>query len=792
MNLRDQLQAALGSAYTLDRELTGGGMSRVFVATETAFGRKVVVKVLHPELAAEVTQERFAREIQVVANLQQANIVPLLTTGHTGEVPFYTMPFVEGHSLRQRLADQSQLAVPEVIGVLRDVARALAYAHDAGVVHRDIKPENILLSGGAAVVTDFGIAKAISVARTQPGAATITQAGSGIGTPAYMAPEQAAGDPAIDHRADIYAFGCLAYELLSGRPPFDATSVHELIAAHISRTPVDLKDRRTDTPSGLAQLVMRCLAKQPSERPQSARELLDSLDALITPVRASASASRVGGPNRVVTIATATALAAAVIVAGWLISTRDRRPAAEPTLAVIPFVNVGGDSAQDYLADGVSDELATALGKLRGVHLAARSAAYRYRGQRGVDVREIGQALQVRYVVQGTLRRVDDQLRVSAQLTDAESGRELWSDNFDRTTREVFRTQDDITAAIVRALAPSGSVATTSPAAGSKAGSGTADVEAYNLYLRAEFALRARRVREAAEMFRQAIARDANFARAFAGLSQTYALGPYFSGIPTDSANTLAEGAAARALALDSTLAEAHMSRGMALTSAWKWDEARVALTRAVAADPGDVQAHFQLGRFYYYMGEDESALAEWNRAKQIDPFSALASGWTAQLLLQRGQRAEALSEIARALEYDSVAVVIKQLAVRVYADAGERDKARAIAARMPPVAPWTGMTAYSLGRIGDRAAAEAIIRRLESARPMAWFSNAAIAWGAAALGDTAKLLASLERATDAHEIWPSYNGVRDPMFDAVRKSPRWAALLKRVGLEKIPGALGR
>ena len=204
MSLRDELQAELGTAYTIDRELGGGGMSRVFVATDAALGRQVVVKVLHPELAAELTAERFAREIQLVARLQQANIAPLLTAGHTGEVPFYTMPFVEGPSLRQRLTEHGPFAIGDAIGVLRDVARALAYAHDAGVVHRDIKPENVLISGGAAMVTDFGIAKAISVARTQAGATpTITQLGSGIGTPAYMAPEQAAGDPSVDHRAGL-------------------------------------------------------------------------------------------------------------------------------------------------------------------------------------------------------------------------------------------------------------------------------------------------------------------------------------------------------------------------------------------------------------------------------------------------------------------------------------------------------------------------------------------------------------------------------------------------------------
>src|SRR3954467_13332709 len=219
MDLRTQLASTLGAAYTFERELGGGGMSRVFTAEETRLRRKDVVKVLSPELAAGVSAERFEREIQTVASLQQANIVPVLTVGETGGLPYYTMPFVEGESLRAHLA-RGPLAISEVIGIARDVAKALQYAHDRGVVHRDIKPDNVLLSGGTAVVTDFGIAKAISAARTGSSAATLTQIGVSIGTPAYMGPEQAAGDPNIDHRADIYSLGAMAYELLAGQPVF--------------------------------------------------------------------------------------------------------------------------------------------------------------------------------------------------------------------------------------------------------------------------------------------------------------------------------------------------------------------------------------------------------------------------------------------------------------------------------------------------------------------------------------------------------------------------------------------
>jgi tetratricopeptide (TPR) repeat protein/tRNA A-37 threonylcarbamoyl transferase component Bud32 len=275
--VRDQLQKTLGAAYTLERELTGGGMSRVFVAEETRLKRKVVVKLLSPELAQGISIERFEREIQTAAALQQANIVPVLSAGDMGGLPYYTMPFVEGESLRARLA-RGPLAIGEVISVLRDIARALAYAHSRGVVHRDIKPDNVLLSGGAAVVTDFGIAKAISASRTQGSGATLTSIGTSIGTPAYMAPEQAAGDPDIDHRADIYALGAMAYELLSGQAVFANRTPQRMLAAHMSEQPEDISLKRPDTPVALGELVMRCLAKEATSRPQSGGEVALALE----------------------------------------------------------------------------------------------------------------------------------------------------------------------------------------------------------------------------------------------------------------------------------------------------------------------------------------------------------------------------------------------------------------------------------------------------------------------------------------------------------------------------------
>jgi tetratricopeptide (TPR) repeat protein len=283
-DLRGQLESHLGNTYHIERELGGGGMSRVFVAEETRLRRKVVIKVLSPDLAAGVSAGRFERELQLAASLQQANIVPVLSAGEVDGLAYYTMPFVDGESLRARIARGDALSIGEVVSILRDVARALAYAHGHGVVHRDIKPDNVLLSGGTAVVTDFGIAKALAAAgqASREPEGTLTQLGTSVGTPAYMAPEQVAGDPDVDHRADFYALACMAYELLAGASPFANRTPQQMLVAHMAEEPCPLTDLRADTPPALADLVARCMAKDPAHRPQTAGAIAQVLDAVAT------------------------------------------------------------------------------------------------------------------------------------------------------------------------------------------------------------------------------------------------------------------------------------------------------------------------------------------------------------------------------------------------------------------------------------------------------------------------------------------------------------------------------
>jgi serine/threonine-protein kinase len=345
--LRDRLQSSLGDAYTIERELGGGGMSRVFVAEDATLGRRVVVKVLAPELAEGLSAERFAREVRIAARLQHPNVVPVLAAGTgPGGLPYYTMPFIEGATLRERLA-VGTLAITEAVAILRDVARALGYAHTQGVVHRDIKPENVLMTGGAAVVTDFGIAKAVSAAGG--GVTALTQVGMAVGTPAYMAPEQAAGQGDVDSQADLYSWGLVAWEVLAGRHPFaERTSALALIGAHLTQVPVPLSDIRPDVAPALTALVARCLAKDPAERPASAAELLHTLDTMAVTPAAPRTAS-VGAP-------------------------------AVRTLAVLPMVNTSGDIENEHFSDGLTDELIGALSTVPALRVTGRTSAFALKG----------------------------------------------------------------------------------------------------------------------------------------------------------------------------------------------------------------------------------------------------------------------------------------------------------------------------------------------------------------------------------------------------------------------------
>jgi Protein kinase domain len=427
-DLRERLLETLGTTYDFERELGGGGMSRVFVAVERRFERRVVVKVLASELAAGVSAERFAREVMLAARLQQANIVPVFDSGEIGGLPFYTMPWIEGESLRTRLDARGGASISETVAVVSDVAKALSYAHAHGVVHRDIKPENVLLSGHTAVVTDFGIAKAITAARTVAPFETLTQVGTSLGTPAYMAPEQAMGDPATDHRADLYALGVVAYELLAGERPFTASSLHELVRAHVTQEPSPIASRRPDVPPALAALVMRCLEKSPDDRPQSADEVLQSLERLheLPSGERTAGAARTRRPigARAAAVAGLVTLAV-VLTAGILWWRRDRAPVAtlDPG-RVLVATPVASDPSLRQVASMSQSAISRALGELQSVRLAEVGAgAAGIGGDADASATHAARTAQAGTVVAANIYPLGaDSVRLDLRVLDANSG----------------------------------------------------------------------------------------------------------------------------------------------------------------------------------------------------------------------------------------------------------------------------------------------------------------------------------------------------------------------------------
>ena len=438
-------------------------MSTVFVARDNALGRLVAVKVLPYELAATVSVDRFKREIMLAAALQHPHIVPVLSSGETSpddhelgvRLPYFIMPFVEGESLRTRLT-RGPLSVREAVNILKDVARALVYAHGRGVIHRDIKPDNILISSGSATVTDFGVAKAISASRerstTSSGqAGTITIVGTSIGTPAYMAPEQAAGDPATDHRADLYALGIVGYEMLVGTPPFHGRAPQQLLAAQLTEKPAPIASRRYDVPEALASLIMRLLEKEPANRPRTAADVARALEdpAVVSGTFVSPKVDRPARPRRVIWALTGAGILASVAAGSAWFSNRRASTASPPaqstapatssavkSIAVMPLVNISRDTSDAYFAAGMTAEVTNALSRIPGLRVAAgtESAA----SDRASSPTELGKALGARMVLVGTVQRDGGRLRVTARLVNTADGFTVWSDMFEREVKDVF------------------------------------------------------------------------------------------------------------------------------------------------------------------------------------------------------------------------------------------------------------------------------------------------------------------------------------------------------------------
>jgi serine/threonine protein kinase/Flp pilus assembly protein TadD len=620
LHLQQQLRTTLAKRYIVEREVGRGGMATVYLARDIKHGRQVALKVLHPELAASLGSERFLREIQIAARLQHPHILPLYDSGQVegsdGAQPllYYVMPFVEGESLRDRLQRERPLPVEEAVRIGRDVAAALDYAHRHGVVHRDIKPENVMLHEGEAIVTDFGIAKAVSAA----GGESLTQTGLAVGTPTYMSPEQASGEREPDGRSDIYSLGCVLYEMLAGSAPFTGPTAQAMIMKHFTDPVPSARAARPAITLDLEQVVTRMLAKDPSERFATAAQVALAL-----------------GSPKVTTPAEATLVATSVIPN-------------KKSIAVLPFADMSPQKDQDYFCEGVAEEIINALSKIDALHVASRTSAFAFKGK-NEDMGEIGKSLKVATVLEGSVRKSGSRLRISAQLVNVADGYHLWSERYDRELEDVFAIQDEIAENIVKALR----VVLSENERRAIEKNRTDNVQAYDYYLRGrQFFHQWRRkgVEYARRMFERAIEVDPKYALAYAGIADCCSF--IYTYWDASAAHLeQAEAASRKALELAPDSAEVHTSRGLALAFIRRHEEAEQEFEAAIRLNPKLFEAHYFQGRALLQQGKFAEAVRSFEEACRIRPDDYQVPHFLAGSYQGLGRQSEASAAYGRALQ---------------------------------------------------------------------------------------------------------------------------------------------
>jgi serine/threonine-protein kinase len=792
MDTLTRLRTALAGRYEVEHELGRGGMAVVYLARDTRHERRVAIKVVLEDLGGgpEVT-DRFLREIRTTAQLHHPHILPLYDSGEAGGLLYYVMPFVEGESLRERLEREGPLAVGEAVRIAREVADALAFAHERGVVHRDIKPENILLAAGHAAVADFGIARAADAAGLR-----LTQTGMAVGTPVYMSPEQAtAGE--VDGRADLYALGCVLYEMLAGRPPFAGPTAQAVMARHTTDPAAPLRTVRPEVPEALEAVVVRALAKLPVDRWATGRELADALEATV---------GRTGGRAdrwRLVQVGGAAAVGLAIAAAAWLAVGGPRREhpggaGAVQTVAVLPFT-MSGDTAQAILAEGLTEGVTTGLVRVPGIGVEGSGRVRAYR-DRSLDAQRVGEDLGVSAVVSAVVRVAGNRLRVTAQLTNVADGLVLWREQFDGDVvaggqlQDVFTIQDAITERIVGALQVQ--LSSTDRAALAR-GVRTRDPEAYRLYLEgrreyyANWALGSPR---AVALFEAAIARDSNYADAWAGLAAVVAVSTRGSAADADVATRRA---LERALALDPSNSFALITRGwQRALFEWDWDRAWLDFRQAVALAPASAEYAMDYSAFLLHALRPDSAVAWGRRAVTLMPGNPYAWMAYAHQLLLAGQPDSALAAADRAVAMDSTQnlLVVSLLANvrlgrRAAADSvAARELARSEDAAGGLVADRLSAVVGYYGVIGDTVRARGVLERMLAIARREHVSPTRLAIAFVAVGDRERALSAMEEAARERDpILPRHLWM---FLRPLSGEPRYQAVWRRVyGERPLPRA---
>jgi len=742
------IAAALADRYTVERELGRGGMATVYLAEEKKHGRKVAIKVLRPEITAALGTERFLREIGIAAQLSHPHIVPLIDSGDAGGLLYYVQPHVPGGSLRERLTQTRQLSLKDALRIAQEIGAGLDYAHRQGFVHRDVKPENILFADGHAVLADFGVARACcpddDAERRRE---SVTEVGFAVGTPEYMSPEQASGAQDLGPASDVYSLACVLYEMLAGDPPFTDARAQAVMAKHVTEAPRPVRGFRPEVPMSVELAIAQALEKDPARRTASAAQFIAAL-----------AAQAFGGPPR--------------------------SPATR-SIAVLPFVNASPDVENEYLSDGITDELIDALAKISGLRVSSRTSVFALKGK-PLDVRAVGALLGTSVVLEGTVRKAGDRLRITAQLTSTEDGRLLWSQRYDRQLVDVLAIQDEIATTIVNTLRATmfADVSAHVPRRY------TENIQAYGLYLKGRYEWNKRTqegVAAAIRYFERAIVEDPGYAPAYAGLSDSYSLDVDYRSIPVHESYQRAKEYARKALSLDESVPTAHASLAWAVfIYDWHWEEAEREFRRAIELNPRYASAHQWFAFLLAARGQLDAALLEAHTALELDPASVSirrAVGWV-YYYARRYDRAR--EHLSRAIEMNPMAVESYRMlgsAMALQGDVADAERVLREALALEGAAAYSQATlGWLLARSGRRDEAEATLRKLEAARERGYVSAVAFAILHIGLGNLSSALDWAERAYDERRGWLAYVNV-NPIFDPLRNEPRFAALVRKMGL---------
>jgi serine/threonine-protein kinase len=759
-------------------------MATVYLGRDLRHDRAVAIKVLKPELAAAIGAERFLAEIKTTANLRHPHILPLYDSGEAAGFLYYVMPFVDGESLRDRLTRQKQLPIDEALGIAREVADALGYAHARGIVHRDIKPENILLEGGHAVVADFGIARAMSVA----GGDRLTQTGTTLGTPLYMSPEQAAGSDDLDGRSDLYSLGCVLYEMLGGQAPFTGPTAESVVRQHVLTVAAPITNLRPTVPPEVAGALARSLAKNPADRFNPAAQFVQALSGTgIAPAQAPPPKATPPPPaarRKWLSLAIGLVLllgVAAFLAARWKGS---RAAGAIRSIAVLPLDNYSADSTQDYFAEGMTDELTTDLATISRLRVTSRGSAMQFKGKNRPSTPEIAKALDVDAILEGSVSRSGDRVRITAQLIDARADRHLWAKSFERSSSDVLALQAELASAIAEEI----DVQLTPSERTRLSDAPSVNPQAHDAYLKGRYFFNRpsdANLQLAIAQFEEAVRLSPTFAPAHAGLSDAYLWAGYNEGFITASeAKPRARAGAERAVELDSNSAEAHTSLGV--YQAWlehDWEASLRELRRAIALNPNYAFAHDQYGQVLSVVGQMDSSIAEGKRAIELDPLSPsiLIDCVFTHMYLRDTVRVREL--ITRAGELDPTFYAVPTMDGWMDLEIGQYRAAvpkleRAAKMEAPPFV--TAILGYAYGASGDRARAMSTLKDLEKISPkgqVAPFNVGLIHLG---LGDKEQAIADFERAYAADSEFLFWL-VQDHLFDPLRSMPRFVALMKKL-----------